>query len=71
MTIRGRAFATLFTIENALAGRKKSSRGRMLCRPDLHHSEKIFDEAGCLYLLGQKRTSIVLSQLKGISCSAV
>ena len=32
---------------------------------------KTFDGAGCLYFFGQKRTPIVLLQLKMISCSAV
>jgi len=31
---------------------------------------KTFDGAGCLYFFGQKRTPIVLLQLKVISCSA-
>jgi len=31
---------------------------------------KTFDGAGCLYFFGQKRTPIVLLQLKVVSCSA-
>jgi len=36
LLIRGRAFATFSTIEKALADRKKTFAGPMLCRRGLH-----------------------------------
>jgi len=42
LLIRDRAFATFSTFEKAVAGRKKSFRSRMLCRPGIR-SYRIID----------------------------